>query len=77
MPLLQVRDMPEDTLRALKVRAAEQGLSLTAYVRGQLEELARRPTNADVARALAARRRDAGPTLEQIVDDIRRTREAS
>jgi hypothetical protein len=34
MPLIQVRDVPEATVTALKARAAERGLTLTSYLRG-------------------------------------------
>jgi plasmid stability protein len=77
MPLLQIRDVPDETLRTLKARAAERGVSLTAYVRDELERLAIRPTNSDVVRSLAARRREDGPSLQEIVAEIRRTRETS
>jgi hypothetical protein len=33
MSLVQVRDVPEATLRALKTLAAERGLTLSAYLR--------------------------------------------
>jgi plasmid stability protein len=77
MALLQIRDLPEDTLRTLKSRAAEQGLSLTAYVRRELDRLAQRPTNSDVVARLAARNRPEGPSVQEIVNEIRRTRETS
>lgn len=77
MPLVQVRDVPEETLRALKVRAAEQGVTLSAYLRGQFERLASRPTNAEIAERLMRRDRDGGPTVEDTVFEIRQTREAS
>lgn len=77
MPLVQVRDVPEATLRALKARAAEGGLTLSAYLRGELERLAARPTNAEIAERLARRDRRGGPSVAETVAEIRRTREAS
>lgn len=77
MPLVQVRDVPEVTVRALKARAAERGLTLTAYLRSELDRLAARPSNADIAERLARRHRQGGPTLADTVAEIRRTREAS
>lgn len=77
MPLVQVRDVPEPTLRALKASAAERGLTLSAYLRLELDRLATRPTNADIVERLAQRDRRGGPTVAETVAEIRRTREAS
>lgn len=41
---IQVRNVPEDVHRTLKVRAAESGVSLSAYVLRELERLAALPT---------------------------------
>jgi hypothetical protein len=76
MALVQVRDVPDGTLRALKAQAAERGLTLSGYLRGELDRLAARPTNAEIAERLARRNRRGGPTLAESVAEIRRTREA-
>jgi len=44
MSTLQVRDIPEETRRVLKRRAAVAGMSLSDYVRTELAQLAARPT---------------------------------
>jgi antitoxin FitA len=77
MALVQVRDVPEPILRTLKAQAAERGLTLTAYLRAELAKLAARPTNAEVVERLRRRDRSGGPTREEIVAQIRRTRDAS
>ena len=77
MPLVQVRDVPEATLRTLKGQAAERGLTLSAYLRDELDRLATRPTNAEMVEGLARRDRRGGPTVVDTVAQIRRTREAS
>jgi antitoxin FitA len=77
MALVQVRDVPEATLNALKVQAAERGLTLTAYLRGELDKLAARPTNAETVERLARRNRRGGPTVADTVAEIRRLRESS
>lgn len=77
MPLVQGRDVPEDTLRALKARAAEHGLTLSAFLRGELDRLAARPTNAEIVDRLARRSRTSGPSVAETVAEIRGTREAS
>lgn len=77
MPLLQVRDVPEPTMRTLRAQAAERGLSLSAYLRDELDRLATRPTNAEIVERLARRDRRGGPTVADTVAEIRKTREAS
>jgi hypothetical protein len=77
MSLVQVRDVPEATLRALKALAAERGLTLSAYLRDELDRIATRPTNAEIAERLARRNRAGGPTAAETVAEIRKTREAS
>lgn len=77
MPFVQVRDVSQDTLNALKSRAAERGLTLSAYLRGELDRLAERPTNAEIAERLARRERTGGPSVADTVAEIRKAREAS
>lgn len=77
MALVQVRDVPEATLNALKARAAERGLTLTAYLRVELDKLAASPTNAELVERLARRNRRGGPSVADTVAEIRRLRETS
>lgn len=77
MPLIQVRDVPEETLTALRVHAAERGLSLSGYLRLELNRLAESPSNAELSRRLARLDRSGGPSASETVSEIRRTREAS
>ena len=77
MALVQVRDVPEATLNALKARAADRGLTLTAYLRLELDRLASRPTNAELVERLARRNRRGGPSVADTVAEIRRLRESS
>lgn len=44
MSTLQVRNVSDDLRRVLKERAARRGLSLSDYVREELERTASRPT---------------------------------
>lgn len=77
MTLIQVRDVPEETVNALKARAAERGLTLASYLRGEFDRLAARPSNAQVAERLARRDRRGGPSAADTLAEIRRAREAS
>lgn len=57
--VIQIRDVPDDVRDALAASAAEAGLSLSGYVRRELETVALRGRrlreNAAVARAAQAR----------------------
>jgi plasmid stability protein len=77
MALIQIREVPDATVRALKARAAERGLTLSAYLRAELDRLAARPTNAEIVERLARRNRRGGPTAADTVAEIRRIREVS
>ncbi|MGL5862027.1 MAG: FitA-like ribbon-helix-helix domain-containing protein [Phycicoccus sp.] len=77
MPHLQVRDISDATIRALRARAAERGQTLSGYLRAELDRLAARPTNAEIASRLARRDRSGGPSVADTVAEIRRTRENS
>jgi antitoxin FitA len=44
MGLIQIRNVPEDVHRTLKIRAAAQGVSLSDYVLREVTRAARTPT---------------------------------
>ncbi len=46
--MLQIRDVPEETHRILKARAAFAGQSLTEYARNILEQAASRPSREEL-----------------------------
>ena len=71
--MIQVRNVPDDVHRTLKVRAAEEGISLSDYIKRDLEELAKQLTIGEIfARARA--RGPSGITTEEIVAGIRASR---
>lgn len=71
--MIQIRNVPDDVHRTLKIRAAEESLSLSDYIKRDLEELAKQATLEDVfARARA--RGESGMTAESIVGDLRELR---
>jgi antitoxin FitA len=76
MATIHVRDISDDTLTTLKVRAARAGQSLQAYVRQLLESEAvtlSPEEAAERARAIAAR---STVTADDVVDAIAEMREA-
>ncbi len=54
MSVVTVRNLPEETHRALKVRAAQHGRSTEAEIREILEEAVRPPTRVKIGSALTA-----------------------
>ena len=52
--MIQIRNVPDDLHRKLKVRAAERGTTLSDYLLAEVEEIADRPTLADLMERLAA-----------------------
>jgi plasmid stability protein len=60
--MIQIRNVPDDLHRRLKVRAAEKGMSLSDYLLSELEWLAETPT----VEELAARLRSLPPLKTDI-----------
>lgn len=52
---LQIRNVPEDVHRILRVRAAVAGLSLSAYLLGEVTRVADQSVNADILERADAR----------------------
>jgi antitoxin FitA len=67
---MTIRDVPDETRDELAARAARAGQSLQEYVRGQLNELARRPSPLDLWNRVEHRVRATGSSLaaEEILD---------
>lgn len=42
--MIQIRNVPDELHRTLKVRAAQRGMSLSDYLLSELEEIADKPT---------------------------------
>lgn len=74
MTTLYIRDVSEVVAETLKERAAAAGMSLSAYVAGELAKIAARPTNAEIVARLKARDRSAGPSTADIVETVRDNR---
>jgi plasmid stability protein len=53
VPVLTVRNLPEETHRALRIRAASHGRSAEAEVRAILEEAVRPPARVKIGSELA------------------------
>jgi len=60
MTALTIRDVSDDAVRTMKIRAAQAGQSLQGYLRSLIEKEAARPT---VAEAVERSRRDATASI--------------
>jgi plasmid stability protein len=63
--MIQIRHVPDEVHARLKRRAAEAGMSLSHYLRRELEAQALRPTLAELQERLAAH-----PPAEVSTDEI-------
>lgn len=75
MKTIQIRRVPDGVHRALRVRAAAAGMSLSDYALQELERLAEHPPAAEVL--MRAQSRAGGATQEAIVDAVRSGRARS
>jgi plasmid stability protein len=66
MSLIQIRNVPEDVHRTLKVRAAAEGTSLSDYVLREITRAARTPTAEELDARIRARK-PAGVTTADIL----------
>jgi plasmid stability protein len=66
MAAVTIRNLPEETHRALRVRAAEHGRSTEAEIRDILEKAAKPEGRIKLGSLLAAIGRDAGLTNEDV-----------
>jgi len=55
--VIQVRNVPDSLPRTLKARAAQEGMSLSDYLRAEMERIVQRPTLTELLRRLANRSR--------------------
>lgn len=53
--MIQVRNVPDEIHRVLRVRAAQRGLSLSDYLLGELRRIAERPTREDLLARIRSR----------------------
>lgn len=73
--LLQIRNVPEDTRRALKARAAARGESLNSYLLRLVCQEATRPTVAEVLERAARRTEQSETSAVEVLDAARDERD--
>jgi plasmid stability protein len=66
--MIQVRNVPDQLHRKLKVRAAEHGVSLSDYILGELKRLSERISPQELAeRSLTIVRKDLDPSPAELI----------
>lgn len=63
MATIQIRNLPDESVRALKVRAAKSGQSLQEYMREFLIEETSKPTVAELMEQVLAQHDASAPDL--------------
>ncbi len=53
--MIQIRNVPDDLHRKLKVRAAQAGMTLSAYLLSEIEQVAEKPTLSEMMEHLRSR----------------------
>jgi antitoxin FitA len=53
--MIQIRNVPDDLHRTLKVRAAKAGMTLSDYLLSEIERVAEKPTLAEMMERLRSR----------------------
>ncbi|MGH3517492.1 MAG: FitA-like ribbon-helix-helix domain-containing protein [Haloechinothrix sp.] len=74
MATIQIRELPEETYETIRRRARANGMSIQAYMRDRVIELASRPTAAEVwdsVEEILDSEQTPGLAREQILSDLR------
>lgn len=72
--MIQIRNVPDDLHRQLKIRAAAAGMSMSDYIKRELDLRTRKSTIAEIVARREARGRKSTGTAQQTVDIIREAR---
>jgi plasmid stability protein len=72
--MIQIRNVPDELHRTLKMRAAQAGMTLSGYLLSEIVQIAARPTLAEMMERL--RRREPVELDEPLDVTIRRLRDA-
>lgn len=73
--MIQIRDVPEDVHRRLKVRAAQQGTTLSEMIREVVTDLAGRPSREEIYERIS--KRPTREIAESPTETVRRMRDAT
>ncbi|MBM3784300.1 MAG: hypothetical protein FJW30_08055 [Acidobacteria bacterium] len=70
--MIQIRDVPEDVHGTLKSRAAREGMSLSDFIKRELQRTAERPTMQEwLERTQRAKPIPSGTSVARLIRDLR------
>ena len=72
--MIQIRNVPDDLHRELKMRAAAAGMSMSDYIKRELDRRTRKSTIAEMIARREAQGRRSTSTTQEVVDIIREAR---
>ena len=72
--MIQIRNVPDDLHRELKMRAAAAGMSMSDYIKRELGRRSRKLTIKEIAARSEGRRKESTLTTKDVVDTIREMR---
>lgn len=72
--MIQIRNVPDDLHRQLKIRAAAAGMNMSDYIKRELDIRTRKSTIPEIIARREAQGRKSTSTTQQLVEIIRETR---
>jgi antitoxin FitA len=72
--MIQIRNVPDDLHRELKMRAASAGMSMSDYIKRELSRKRRRSTIKEIGARSRGRSEGSTLTTQDVVDAIREVR---
>lgn len=72
--MIQIRNVPDDLHRELKMRAAAAGMSMSDYIKRELDRRSRKSTIREIAARRDAQGRKSTASIQEMVDIIREAR---
>jgi hypothetical protein len=72
--MIQIRNVPDELHRELKMRAAAAGMSLSDYIKRELDRRSRKSTINEIGARATGRSDDSTLTTQDVVDIIREAR---
>lgn len=72
--MIQIRNVPDDLHRELKMRAAAAGMSMSDYIKRELDRRSRKSTIKEIYARSQGRSADSTLTSKDVVDTIREMR---
>jgi plasmid stability protein len=72
--MIQIRNVPDDLHRELKMRAAAAGMNMSDYIKRELDRRSRKSTISEIAARRRGREEKWTLTTQEIVDTIREMR---